>query len=213
MTEDLAEGLAEWVEVNIVPTSSDQDQMVLLDVIEPLIHRDLAGSIDIWFYGLYSAPEPYHVRLRIRWQNPAEADTYRRELFACLDEAQRHDKLTSWYEGSHGAPNETYTGEADEYGALWEVTCRDWMSGSELALAFIRSQSEGTLTNPREYHLERRAHLQSNRLGFNYLDEARLYVQMAHGYLTQIANDPQNAKNAQLANVIQVLHQIYAALT
>jgi len=86
------------------------------------------------------------------------------------------------------------------------------MSGSELALALVKAEFEGALTNPREYHLERRAHLQSNRLGLNYLDEARLYVQMAHGYLAEIANAPQNAGNAQLANMIQVLRQIHAAL-
>ena len=87
MTEDPAEGPNEWVEVNIAPSSPEQHQVVLLDVIEPLVHMELAERVDTWFYGLYSIPEPYHVRLRIRWQNPAEADQYRRELSAYLDEA------------------------------------------------------------------------------------------------------------------------------
>jgi hypothetical protein len=89
--------------------------------------------------------------------------------------------LASWYEDSHGEKHRTYDGEPDLYGEeIWETTAKDWMSGSELALAIVKLDSEERLTRPRSFHWERRVHLFSNQL---LLDEVPLCLRQAHGYL------------------------------
>jgi len=163
----------EWVEVNIVPSS--QPERLLLDVVDPLIHDRLRERIETWFY--FWEPS---LRLRIRWK-PMHADGGRDELAGFLDTAKRQDMLASWYEGSHGERYKTYDGEADLYGdEIWETTAKDWMSGSELALAIVKLDSEERLTRPRSFHWERRVHLFSNQL---LLDEVPLCLRQAHGYL------------------------------
>jgi hypothetical protein len=167
----------EWVEVNIVPSSREAPERLLLDVVDPLVHDRLEGRVETWFY--FWEPE---LRLRIRWQQPKRAAEGRDELIAFLDAAERGGMLASWYEGSHGKKGGTYLGEAALYGEeVWELTSKDWMGGSELALALVKLDSENRLTRPRSFHWERRVHLFSNQL---LLDEVPLCLRQARGYLS-----------------------------
>ena len=76
------------------------------------------------------------------------------------------------------------------------------------ALALVKLDAEEGMAEAREFHLERRVHLHSNRLGLSYFDEGRLYFRLAIGYLT----------NAGLgaapggANVLRTLTQINNAI-
>jgi len=165
----------EWVEVNIVPSSREPPERVLLDVVDPLVHDRLSGRIATWFY--FWEPE---LRLRVQWQ-PTRAEDGRGQLIAYLNAAQREGVLASWYEGSHGVKGKTYHGEADLYGnEMWAMTAKDWMSGSEEALALIKLDFAGRLSKPRSFHWERRVHLFSNQL---LLDEVPLCLRQAYGYL------------------------------
>jgi Lantibiotic biosynthesis dehydratase C-term len=160
----------EWIEVNIVPEGGPNAQL-LLDVVDPLVHEHLAEEIDLWFY--FWEPE---LRLRLRWRDPQRADENREALARLLDARE-----LEWYEGNHGARGETYRGEADFYGEeVWELTARDWMGGSELALAILRADSRAGLTQPPSFHWARRVHLFSNQL---LLDEVPLCLHQARGYL------------------------------
>jgi len=173
---------SEWIEVNI-PARAEERARLLLDVVDPLVHEYLAGQVRTWFY--FWEPE---LRLRIRWADPAGADAGRAELAVFLDRAKDGGKIEDWYEGSHGARGEVYSGEADLYGSeMWERTAADWMSGSELALAIVGADAEGGLTQPEEFHWGRRVHLFSNQL---WLDEIALCLRQAHGYLGINLSDP-----------------------
>jgi Lantibiotic biosynthesis dehydratase C-term len=199
----------EWVEANVYPSSPEQRERLLLDVIDPLIHEKLAGRIDTWFYFWESTPPPSHLRLRIRWQRLEHADQDPAELFAFLDAARNQGRLEGWYEGSHGEKGKTYEGEAERYGPeMWDITCRDWMSGSELALAMLKLGSENRLTEPLKFHWERRVHLFSNQLGFGYADEISMCLRQARGYLALgNTNDP------RIASFINVIGQIQIQLS
>jgi Lantibiotic biosynthesis dehydratase C-term len=182
-----------WVEINI-PASPEQRMRLLLGVVDPLVHGQLADRVDAWFF--FWEPE---LRLRIRWADPGQAGRNRAELARFLDAARAEDKLGEWYEGSHGKRGETYTGEADLYGdEVWDETARDWTSASELALAILRSESEGSPTKTRAFHWQRRVHLFSNQL---LLDEISLCLMQAHGYLGTI--DPADARIAELRGAIE----------
>ena len=110
-------------------------------------------------------------------------------LAVALDGAVGEGRVAEWYEGAHGRRGETYAGEAEFYGAeLWDLTSRDWMAGSELALAIVRLEAAGRLERPRDFHWRRRVHLFSNQL---LLDEIGLCLHQAAGYIRmRHADDP-----------------------
>ncbi len=117
---------AEWVEVNIEPPSYDQREKLLLDVVDPLIHEVLRNRVGDWHYFWEPA-----LRLRIRWQQPTQADyTW---LTDFLNAAEADGKLAGWEEGSHGGPGQVYPGEAEKFGAdIWPYTYPHWTTGCEL---------------------------------------------------------------------------------
>jgi hypothetical protein len=116
---------SQWIEVNI-PARADDRARLLLDVVDPLVHEQLAARIKTWFY--FWEPE---LRLRIRWADPEQAESARAELAGFLDQAKADDKLEDWYEGSHGVRGEVYRGEAELYGSeVWELTATGWAEAS-----------------------------------------------------------------------------------
>jgi hypothetical protein len=168
--------MGDWIEVNLVAPAAMQPTQVLLRIVDPLVHEQLADRIDMWFY--FWEPE---LRLRIRWRDPRSVDANRRELTDFLDNACRAGTLKEWFEGSHGRRGGTYRGESGFYGAeVWELVARDWTNASELALALARIESEGRLTRPRSFHWSRRVHLFSNQL---LVDEIALCLAQARSYL------------------------------
>ena len=78
---------------------------------------------------------------------------------------------------------------------MWLASYRDWRAGSDLALALQRLDADGGLAQGRQYHLQRRVHVHSNRLGLSYRDEGTLYLEWAIGYLelAGITGDGMNA--------------------
>jgi hypothetical protein len=169
------EAASDWIEVNI-PARDNERARLLLEVVDPLVHEMLSETVTTWFY--FWEPE---LRLRVGWSDTLHAERGRAEITRFLDAAKGDGKIVDWYEGNHGARGETYRGEADFYGGeLWELTAKDWMSGSELALAIVRAEGEGALTKPRDFHWSRRVHLFSNEL---WLDEVALCLDQAHAWL------------------------------
>jgi lantibiotic biosynthesis dehydratase-like protein len=167
---------SEWIEVNVPAPDAETRTRLLLEVVDPLVHDELSDRVRTWFY--FWEPE---LRLRIRWSDPEQAESGRAELARFLDQARADGRLEDWYEGNHGTRGGAYGGEADFYGdEIWELTANDWMSGSELALAIVRYEADGVLTQPRGFHWGRRVHLFSNQL---WLDEIALCLRQAHGYL------------------------------
>ena len=132
-------------------------------------------------------------------------------LATYLNEAEASERLWRWCPGNHGVPGEVYAGEAADYGGpeLWRVTYEDWRAGSELALALVKLDAGGGLPEAPQFHLERRVHLHSNRLGLSLLDEGRLYLRLAIGYF---ANAGLGA-TADGARVLTTLSQINEAIT
>ena len=184
---------SEWIEVNI-PAPADERARLLLELVDPLVHEQLASRIKTWFY--FWEPD---LRLRIRWADPEQADSARTELAGFLDQAKADDKLEDWYEGSHGVSGEVYRGEAELYGTeVWELTANDWMGGSELALAIVRFEAEGVLKEPKVFHWARRVHLFSNQL---WLDEIALCLRQAHGYLGMA--DPKDPSVVEIRGAIE----------
>jgi hypothetical protein len=176
-----------WTEVNVVPADPGRPEELLLALVDPLVHEQLGARIDVWFY--FWEPE---LRLRIRWREDADVDAALGELARALDQAADQGRAADWYEGAHGQRGATYTGEAEYYGAeLWELTSRDWMAGSELALAIVRLDAAGRLERPRDFHWSRRVHLFSNQL---LQDEIGLCLRQAAGYIRmRHADDPRFA--------------------
>ena len=156
-------------------------QLLLTEVVDPLVHGELAERIALWFYFWESQPES-QLRLRIRWRDPEVGESSDLDLAAHLDIARDEGKLADWYEGSHGRRDEHYGGEAGNYGnELWECIARDWHAGSELALAMTKHRLAGNLTKSIEWQWARRVHLFSNQL---LLDEVILCLRQARAYLT-----------------------------
>jgi hypothetical protein len=178
----------EWVEVNIVPAPLNQPEGLLVDLIDGLVHETFADRLTTWFFGWYSAPWEYHLRVRIRWLELEQSDANCEELFALLDVARSQEMLAKWWQGNHGAPGEFYQGEADTYGDLWELSYKDWNSSSELALAMIRADPDNRVSEQRQRQWSSRAHLHSNRLGWTYYAEALISLTHARGYLAEIGN-------------------------
>lgn len=185
----------EWTEVNIVPDSSQDvaTSVLLLDVLDPLVHDTLRGRLDAWFYFWETAPiGRLHLRLRVRWLHLHQVDDDRSELAVLLDDAQSAGKFVRSYEGNHGVEGETYEGEAERYGPeVWELTFRNWTSGSELALAILKAQAEGNLTKPRQFHWSRGLHLYSNQLGLSEVHLSSLLL--ARACLPALGADPDAA--------------------
>ena len=177
--------MRQWTEVTIVPAFWDHLERLLFEVVDPLVHTHLDGRIETWFY--FWEPE---CRLRVGWREPDNADAG--ELSDFLNAMQREGKLAEWYESSHGEKGKTYQGEADFYGEeVWELTAKDWMSGSELALALLKFDAEDRLSKPLELHWGRRVHLFSNQL---LRDEVPLCLRQARGYLAHRDASPQNTR-------------------
>jgi hypothetical protein len=189
----------EWIEVNISPADQQDAETLLLDVVDPLVHSHLDEQIETWFF--FWEPE---LRLRLRWLDPAQASVQRAELARFLDRAREDGKLGEWYEGNHGKRGETYRGEADFYGdRVWELTSKDWMSGSELALAILKLDHDGTLEKPRSFHWQRRVHLFSNQLR---ADEVGLCLQQAYAYIDMYF--PGDPRFVDLRHSIEELSQL-----
>jgi hypothetical protein len=177
----------DWTEVGILPSDPKQQDALLLGVIDPLIKQTLSDRIESWhFFWEVDPIDLLHLRLRVLWR-PGQGDNGRAELTAYLDEAERTGGLWHWHPSGNGEPGEDYDGEAAAYDGpeMWQVTYRDWRAGSDLALALLRLEAAGRLAEGRQYHLERRVHLHSNRLGLSYADEGTLYLGLAIGYLRQ----------------------------
>src|SRR4051794_27747123 len=96
----------EWIELNI-PAPAEDRAGLLLDVVDPLVHDQLAAHLRTWFY--FWEPD---LRLRIRWAEPELVDSARADLAILLDRAKADGKLQDWYEGNHGTRGEVYRGEA-----------------------------------------------------------------------------------------------------
>jgi hypothetical protein len=171
-----------------VSVRADERARLLLDLVDPLVHEQLAARIKTWFF--FWEPE---LRLRILWTDREQAESARADLAGFLDRAKAEGKLEDWYEANHGVRGEVYRGEAELYGSeVWELTANDWMSGSELALAIVRFEADGVLKEPSGFHWSRRVHLFSNQL---WLDEIALCLRQAHGYLGMaVRSDPRVAE-------------------
>lgn len=177
---------SEWTEVNIIPTSWEHRERLLLDVVDPVVHEILNDCVGDWHYFWEPA-----LRLRIRWQEPTRDGVDK--LTSFLDEAKTDGKLASWQAGNHGNADETYAGEASDYGLeVWGQTYKDWTSGSELALSIVKHDAANDLSKPRPFHWQRRVHLFSNELGLGFFEEACWSLNQAVGYFPRAreVNDP-----------------------
>ena len=173
----------EWTEVNLVLFSQNDATKVLLDVIDPLVHDELSGQIDSWHYGQYEEEEtPLHLRLRIRWRDPERAAEGRGIISDYLGGKKYGGILQDFYEGSHGKRGQTYPDETDKFKEMWDASYRFWESQSEYTLALLKHQSDGLLTEDLTWHWESTAHLFSNRLLLNSVDEVYLGLQRARAY-------------------------------
>ena len=138
-----------WAEVNEYRAAFvGEPERLLVDLIDPLIHGTFAGRMEAWFFGWYSQPQQYHLRLRIRWRTLARANDDRAELFALLAAAQQEGRLAAWWDGNHGVAGEIYRDEADTYGDLWELSYKDWNSSSELVLAMAKRDPDNRPHGP-----------------------------------------------------------------
>lgn len=174
----------DWTEANVLPSSLAQPEALLIDVVDRLIHETLSDRVDSWHYFWEHDPiKMRHLRLRLLWR-PDQGREGRAALAMHLDEAEASGSLWCWYPGNHGIPGSEYEGEAAGYGGpeIWRITYRDWQAGSDLALALVKLDAKEGLAEAREFHLQRRVHLHSNRLGLTLLDEGGLYLRLAIGY-------------------------------
>jgi hypothetical protein len=178
-----------WVEVNIAPTSLDRAERSLSDLVDSLVHDKFRERISTWFFGWYSQPQPYHLRLRIRWLRLERSDNDRDDLFGELNMAQEGGQFERWWQGSHGTEGEIYPDEEDTYGDLWELTCKDWQSSSELVLAIAKRDPDNLQSEQRRSQWERRVHLHSNRLRWNDYFEAFYCLVQARGRLALLSRD------------------------
>jgi len=173
-----------------VATKRPLDEALLVDLVDHLVHDELGDEIETWFY--FWEPD---LRLRIRWRDPDRAPEVRRRLGQLLDEARSAGMLREWYEGAHGTKGETYTGEAEHYGEdVWPRIQKDWMNGSELALALIKLDRSGRLARPRDYHWGRHVHLFTNQLLGSWEDEIELCLRQALGYIRLRGGPTRKAK-------------------
>lgn len=204
----------DWAEANILLSPGTQPEALLLDVVDPLIHEALSGGIDSWHYFWEHDPiQMRHLRLRVLW-HPGQGREGRDALGTYLDEAEASGRLWRWYPGGHGVPGEVYAGEAADYGGpeLWRITYEDWRTGSELALALVKLDAGGGLAEARQFHLERRVHLHSNRLGLSLFDEGRLYLRLAIGYFANAGLGATPDGTRVLATLIQINEAITTAV-
>jgi lantibiotic biosynthesis dehydratase-like protein len=201
----------EWVEVNIVPSVRDQPERLLLDVVDGLVHAVFADRLDAWYFEWFQEPQEHHLRLRLRWRDLARSDVDGDDLFARLDQAREAGLLGRWWEGNNGRIGEIYEGEAGTYGALWELSYRDWNSSCELVLAMAREDPDNRLSEVRQREWNSRAHLHSNRMGWNYYVEALISLANARFYLAEAGNSgaelaafvaPIDARIGQLINEV-----------
>jgi hypothetical protein len=175
----------EWVEVNIVPAAPDQPERLLVDLVDGLVHATFAERLATWFFEWYQEPDEHHLRLRLRWREPARADADCDELFGRLDQARSSGLLGRWWEGRHGRIGEVYEGEQDTYADQWELSYRDWNSSCELVLAMAKQDPDNRLSEERQREWNSRAHLHSNRMGWNYYVEALISLANARFYLAE----------------------------
>lgn len=174
-----------WVEVNLVP-AQERDERLLVDLVDPVVHEHLKDNLETWFF-FWEPGESELLRLRIRWRDPAQSEPCTNRLFSFLNEFEAEETLVSWYEGSHGRRGETYQGEAATYGPeIWGLVQKDWMNGSELAVALVKLESQGRLTNSREFHWGRHVHLFTNQTFGTWWAEVQLCLRQAQGYLTML---------------------------
>jgi hypothetical protein len=192
--------MAEWTEVNIIP--SGQPEQLILGLVEPLIHQVLAGHWDNWHCFWETQPiGKLHLRLRIRWLDPSQT-TGDGLLSAYLADQENKRNIDSWFPGDNGQANQVYMGEASFYGPeVWELTYKDWTSGSELALAIINFDSQKKLSKERQFHWERRAHLFANEL---LLPESLVSLYQALAY-----SSPQDHAHPQIGPILQAIRQLF----
>jgi hypothetical protein len=170
-----------WLEVNLVPPGA-RDESLLTGLVDGLVHDGLRGEVETWFF--FWEPE---LRLRLRWSDPARAEPCRATVAAALDDAIRAGTLAEWYEAAHGRRGERYEGEAEMYGGeMWPLVQKDWMNGSELALAIAKLEHAGLLSEPRAFHWQRHVHLVTNQLYGTWDAEVELCLAQALGYLRHI---------------------------
>jgi hypothetical protein len=174
----------EWTEVNLVPPAKSDGLKVLSEIIDPLVHGELNERIDSWHYGVYEEPEPepFHLRLRIKWKGDEQAASDKEAMFKYLDNKVHQGELTEQFEGCHGKRGKIYPGEQDTYKEMWDATYRFWEGQSEFALTLLKYKSAGLLSEDLTWHWESTAHLFSNRLLLNPVDEVYLGLQRARAY-------------------------------
>ncbi len=178
-TELLGPGGPEsWTEVNLLPVTP-LDGTLLTNVVEPIVHGELAGEVETWFF--FWEPE---LRLRIRWLDPDRDEELQLSLAASLELLRATGLFSDWYEGTHGQRGGRYSGEAETYGeSAWPLLQKDWMNGSELALLLARLERDGAVEKPRDFQWKRHVHLFTNQLYGSWNDEIELCLSQALGYL------------------------------
>lgn len=189
----------EWSEVNLVLAPADGKAYpspwflpALREVVGPVAARLAAAPYELrsWHFGYYTdeGPGP-HIRLRCLWTGTEPA------RFAKLLTARAGVSVVSWYRGAHGIEGQTYSGEEDEYGPVWEPTYLLWAAQSQWALAVLCHHEDGTLppgvgaaAPGVARHWERAVHVATNRLGLPYSDEIWLTLNLASGYLNTLSH-------------------------
>jgi hypothetical protein len=178
-----------WAEVNITPARlAGVEKTLLLGVVAPLVHDDLAGDAAAWFFAWEIAPVGrWHLRLRVRWRPdhlPRQRARAQRLLAGVLDSAERDGQIGHWWPGSHGVPGEVYEGEAGEYGDLWPLVVDNWQAGCELALALAAKEPDRFTGSQLRYdHWSRRLHMFSNALALGWFYEGYWCLIQASAYL------------------------------
>jgi hypothetical protein len=190
-----------WTEVNLVPRKP-LDEAVLVEHVDKLVHEQLVDAIAVWFW--FWEPD---LRLRLRWREPGRVEEHRATLATILDSWRGNRAIKSWYEGAHGRKGETYAGEADHYGEeIWPRLQLSWMESSELALALIKLDREGRLTQPRDYHWNRRVHLFTNQVFQTWEAEVELSLRQARGYARGLGGKVTRESKQLLAELEELVH-------
>lgn len=167
------------IEANIQPIVIQNNwEDPVVDILVPLVDGLRTKSLlECWHYlreddHWRGAQQPLHPRIRGRFRARTANDLamIKNLLNAALSQAQREGKISDFYYGAHGSPDQTYAGEAPDFDEAgpnprgWAFT-QKWMEvSSDLSLLLLQVR-RGRINPARQLHFYREIHFFCNPLG------------------------------------------------
>lgn len=142
-----------WVEENIRPANKTPRDEVILKVLKPIVCEIREKDILTWHFfretdNWRGRDQVEHIRFRAKVKNEKLRESLSDYIKKKLNNFQTIGLIQDHYLGNHGAPNDWYTGEVNDWDETssspkgWNLIQKHFEIGSEIAILLIEGRTK-----------------------------------------------------------------------